>query len=664
MCGVTGFLDASAVQPVERLHALGRAMAGTLAHRGPDDEGIWADASAGIVLAHRRLSILDLSVEGHQPMQSADGRFVVSYNGEIYNYSELRSELEGSSHRFRGHSDTEVLLAAIVEWGLLPALQRFNGMFAFSLWDRLRRRLHLVRDRFGEKPLYYGWSGRNFLFGSELKPIRAHPDFQAEVDRNALALFLTYGYVPGPHCIYRGLSKVIPGTIVSVDAKSPGYVTAESYWSARDAAARAKERPFEGDAQEAVAELHKLLLDSVRIRMVADVPLGGFLSGGVDSSTVVALMQSQSRLAVKTFSVGFQEESYDEAVHARSVASHLQTDHSELYVTGEDALAVVPRIADLYDEPFADSSQIPTFLVAQFARRSVTVGLSGDGGDELFAGYSRYAVGDRLWRSMCWVPYPLRATLARLVAASPGVLWNAAYAAQDVWWKGRLKIRRRNPADALQTIADLLRARDAAALYRRLTSAGGDASAGVVGASVPPATTIAHGPQPFVRSFVEWMMLSDATTYLPDDILTKVDRATMGVSLEARVPFLDHRVFEFAWRLPLAMKTRNGVTKWPVREILYGYVPRRLIDRPKMGFGVPMASWLRGPLRGWAQDLLEAGRLERQGLLDPQCFGNMLDQHLSGARDRRGELWSALVFQAWLDSSASPLRSVQGATGS
>ncbi len=632
MCGIAGFLDPKASTPADELQAIGEAMADRVAFRGPDDAGTWVDATVGIALAHRRLSILDLSPEGHQPMASADGRFVISFNGEIYNYRDLRADLEPRGHQFRGHSDTEVLLAAFTEWGILETLRRSNGMFAAAVWDRSERMLHLCRDRFGEKPLFYGWSNGLFLFGSELKALRGHPRFRAEIDPDALALYLRYGYVPAPRCIYDGLSKVLPGTVVSVAA--PGHIEIVPYWSPREAVLGARSAPFLGDEREAVEELHRLLLDSVRLRMVADVPLGAFLSGGIDSSLVVALMQAQSSQPIKTFTIGFEREEYDEAPRARAVAAHLGTDHTELYVTGSDTLSAVQRIPQMYDEPFSDSSQIPTFLVAQMARRSVTVGLSGDGGDELFAGYTRYILGNMIWRILHRIPYPGRLALAYAMDASPGFAWVAI----EKTLRRVLGLRRRSAADALDSVTGFLRVRDAAALYRQLGGSGGE----------PPYA--AHHEPPPGLSFVERIMYWDTLHYLPDDILTKVDRATMSVSLEARVPLLDHRIFEFAWRLPLATKFKEGVTKRPLRAILDNYVPRELTERPKCGFAVPLADWLRGPLCTWMQDLLAPSRLEAQGMLDPQQYSTAMSEHLSGVRDRRGELWHALVFQAWFDS--------------
>lgn len=653
MCGIAGFLDASASTPLERSRATAIRMVRTLAHRGPDDEGTWVDPGAGVALAHRRLAIVDLSADGHQPMVSADGRWVLTYNGEIYNHRELRTQLEARQHRFRGQSDTEVLLAAVCEWGLTAALGRCNGMFAAALWDRDEQRLHLFRDRLGEKPLYFGWDRQLFLFASELRAIRAHPELRCELDRSAIALFLQHGYVGAPRSVYRRVAKLVPGTIASIDPRRPGDVSLATYWSARAAVERGKERRFRGTAEDAVSALDGLLVDSVRLRMVADVPVGAFLSGGVDSSTVVALAQAHGHAPARTFSIGFRSEAYDEATHARTVAAHLGTAHTELYVTGADAASVVPELARVHDEPFADPSQIPTYLVARLARTAVTVGLSGDGGDELFAGYSRYEIADRLWRSIGWVPHGLRIALARVVAAIPALA--ARYAVRLL---GRRRRIRRSDAEVLRAVANLLGSRDSLSLYRAIMSGGGDPD---------PWNLAALSPAPLLRgedlpecldAFVERMMFWDTTTYLPDDILTKVDRATMAVGLEARVPFLDHRVFEFAWSLPAELKVRDGVSKWPVRQVLDRYVPRALVDRPKAGFGVPLAAWLRGPLRDWAGDLLTDEALGRQDVLEPALVRRMLDEHLSGARDWHNRLWPALSLTAWLAeaSRSSPER--------
>jgi asparagine synthase (glutamine-hydrolysing) len=652
MCGIAGYLDSTTSTSAERLSAIGLSMGRALAHRGPDDEGSWMDAAAGVVLAHRRLSILDLTAEGHQPMHSAEGRYVVSFNGEIYNWPELRAELEARAHRFRGHSDTEVMLAAIVEWGLLRAAARFNGMFAAAVWDRSERRLHLLRDRFGEKPLYYGWSGSRFVFASELKSIAACPEVALALDRDVVALYLRHGQVGGARCIWAGLAKVLPGQVVSVAPERRGEVEARAFWSARAVAERATSSRASGGAteEELLADLHRALMASVRRRMVSDVPLGAFLSGGIDSSTIVALMQAQSDRPVKTFTIGFLDDTFDEAAHARAVAAHLGTEHTELYVTGDDALAVVPDLPRVYDEPFADSSQIPTCLVAALARRSVTVGLSGDAGDELFGGYARYRVADRLWRGVGWMPRRARAAVAGVIEASPGVVWEAA---RRVLGRRAFHVRRRDPASGLRAIARLVRSDDVADLYARLMTGGGALVAAVVGASEPPPWPADDGSPWTIRHLVERMMLWDTIGYLPDDILTKVDRSTMAVGLEARVPFLDPEVFELAWRLPLEVKIRGGVGKWPVRQILHRYVPRALVDRPKMGFGVPLASWLRGPLREWAHDLLEPRRLEAQGLLDAAPVAAMLEEHMAGTRDRHHELWALLVLQAWLDTTGA-----------
>lgn len=628
-------------------------MSDTLVHRGPDDEGSFVDEAAGLALGFRRLSIIDLSPEGHQPMTSKDGRHVLIFNGEIYNFQELRRELEKLGHHWRGHSDTEVMLAAFTEWGFEPAIKLFNGMFALALWDKRERVLHLTRDRIGEKPLYYGFSGSTFLFGSELKALRAHPEFKAEINRDALALFLRYNYIPAPYSIYQGIYKLTPGTYLLLDerASSLGQLPEPlPYWSAREAAETGTASPFEGTEAEATRELEALLTDAVGLRMVADVPLGAFLSGGVDSSTVVALMQAQSSQPVRTFSIGFTEEAYNEARHARAVAEHLKTDHTELYVTPEDAMAVIPRLPALYDEPFSDSSQIPTFLVSQLARRHVTVSLSGDGGDELFAGYNRYLLGESVWNKISWMPKGSRAVAAGALTTVSPRAWDRAFTGLKPFLPSRLQHQR--PGDRLHKLAEILTVPDVEAMYMNIVSHWKQPTRLVPGSSEPRTILTDEKHWANLPGIIQRMMYLDAVTYLPDDILVKVDRASMGVSLEARVPFLDHRVFEFSWRLPLSLKIREGQSKWPLRQILYKHVPPRLIERPKMGFGIPVGEWLRGPLRDWAESLLDEGRLKREGLLNPEPVRRKWEEHLRGVRNWQYYIWDVLMFQGWLEEEA------------
>ena len=626
MCGIAGLLDA---QREEELRARATAMANTLAHRGPDDHGVWIDAEAGVGLGHRRLRIVDLSEHGHQPMVSADGRFVIVYNGELYNYRRLRRELEQTGSRFRGTSDTAVLLEAIAQWGIETALERANGMFAFAVWDRRERELVLARDRFGEKPLYYCWAGRTFLFASELKALRVDPAFRGSLDRTSVALFLRHGFVPGDRSIYEGVEKVPPGTFIRVqpDAGPARALRAVPYWSARDEAERAAHDRVDLGVDEAATEVEAVLGDSVGLRMVADVPLGAFLSGGIDSSLVVALMQAQSTQPVRTFTIGFLESAHDESGNAEQVARHLGTDHTTLTVTPADALAVVPRLPEIYDEPFADSSQVPTFLVAQLTREHVTVSLSGDGGDELFGGYDRYPRFARLARSLGRLPRPARLAAARALRAAP---------ARGIGHKAR------RLGGALGSGSD--------AIYRTMMSYWADAPIGANGSG--PATLFDDESRwPRLDDPVERVMCHDTLTYLPDDILTKVDRATMAVSLEARVPFLDHRVYELAWRLPRAYKLRDGTGKWLLRRVLHRHVPAALVERPKMGFGVPLAEWLRGPLREWAEDLLAEDRLRREGLFDAAGVRAKWAEHVSGRADWRYDLWNVIMFEAWLQAT-------------
>jgi asparagine synthase (glutamine-hydrolysing) len=651
MCGITGYLDTTCTTTPEDLEAIVTGMSDTMRHRGPDDSGTWVDAEAGAALGFRRLAIIDLSPAGHQPMVSASGRYVIVFNGEIYNFGALREELEGLGHSFRGRSDTEVMLASFTQWGIEAATRRFVGMFGFALWDREERRLYLVRDRLGIKPIYYGWADKAFLFGSELKALRAHPAFESKIDRGALVLLLRHNYIPAPYSIYRGIYKLSAGAILSIGAgeNSP---TITPYWSAREITAQGTANPFTGTAEEAADELDVLLRDAISLRMVADVPLGAFLSGGIDSSTVVALMQAQSTRPVRTFSIGFHEAAYNEAGYAKSVAQHLGTDHTELYVTPEEAMAVIPRLPVLYDEPFADSSQIPTFLVSELARRHVTVSLSGDGGDELFTGYDRYAIGRAIWGKIGWMPRPMRELASAGLTALPASAWDRMLKPLGPILPREARMR---TGERVYRLAEMLRVGDPQAMYLSLISHQQQPAALVVRGVEPPVIANDFARWSHLPEFTQQMMYLDLVTYLPGDILTKVDRASMGVSLEARVPLLDHRVVEFAWRLPLSMKVRDGKSKWLLRQVLYRYVPREMIERPKMGFGVPIASWLRGPLRDWAEALLDETRLQQEGYLNPEPIRKMWREHLTESRNEEYRLWDVLMFQAWLEASKSPV---------
>jgi asparagine synthase (glutamine-hydrolysing) len=582
-------------------------------------------------------------------MLSACGRYVVVFNGEVYNFLDLRKELEAKGHRFRARSDTEVMLAAFNEWGVRAAVRRFVGMFAFALWDRQDRALHLVRDRLGIKPLYYGWNGKTFLFGSELKALRAHPDFAPKVNRDALALYLRYGYIPAPHSIYHGIHKLVPGSILTLKNEcvwGQQAPTPLAYWSAAEVAGRRSSDPLSIDEREAVARLEDALKESVRLRMIADVPLGAFLSGGIDSSTVVAVMQAHSSRPVKTFTIGFHEEGYNEAIHAKAVAAHLGTDHTELYVTPDEARAVIPKLPTLFDEPFSDSSQIPTFLVSELARRYVTVSLSGDGGDELFGGYPRYFMARKIWSSVGFLPRSSRRLIARLITAWKPTQYDRAFG----WLRPQPngKGRALSIGDRIHKGAELLAIESSDALYHRLVSHWKNPEQVVKGSSEPDTPWSGSRRLAATACFEERMMLRDLVSYLPDDILTKVDRASMGVSLEARVPLLDHRVVEFVARVPPSMKIRRGQGKWLLRQVLYRYVPKHLVERPKMGFGVPIGAWLRGPLRDWAEDLLSEGRLKHEGYLHPQRVRQPWLEHLSGHRNWQYHLWDVLMFQGWL----------------
>lgn len=653
MCGVAGVWRVSGAGG--DIGAWWYKAVATLRHRGPDDCGVYFDRESGIGLGHTRLSILDLSREGHQPMTSASGRYVIVYNGEIYNHGELSKDLASTGVLFRGRSDTEVLLAGIEAWGLNRTLERSIGMFALALWDKKEKSLSLARDRVGIKPLYFGWTRSGFAFASELKAFKALPEFDNTISRDALAAYLKLNYVPAPWSIFEGIYKLRPGTVLRVSRnfaakkRGPGEIddASEQFWSPKDKVQEAISRPYPGSFGEASVDLEKLLLDAVGSRMVADVPLGALLSGGIDSSTVVALMQAQSSRPVKTFSIGFEEQGFDEARYAKAVAAHLSTDHTELYVSPKSAREVIPHLAHIYDEPFSDPSQIPTYLVSRLTRQEVTVALSGDGGDELFGGYNRYVMGDKIWRTIGSWPLAVRRGLARAIRLGSPETWDSVHALfQPVVPEN---YRFSQPGHKMHRLADVICDRGPNETYNRLISQWMNPERLVPGSIRLPTAT---DDVPQLSTQVERMMWMDFVSYLPDDILTKVDRASMAVSLEARVPLLDHRVVEFAWRLPLNYKIHNGVGKQVLRDVLYRYVPRELIERPKQGFGIPLEDWLRGPLREWAEDSLSENRLREQGFFDPVPIRKAWGEHLSGQRNHGFKLWSILMFQAWLSSDS------------
>ncbi|MER9238046.1 asparagine synthase (glutamine-hydrolyzing) [Mesorhizobium sp. M0633] len=655
MCGITGILLAPDAANIKPLRAIGQ-MTTALSHRGPDGEGFWINREAGIAFGHRRLAIVDLSEAGRQPMHSASGRYAITFNGEIYNFRDLRRELEDAGHRFRGASDTEVMLCAIESWGLDTALTRLAGMFAFGLWDLKTRTLHLARDRMGKKPLYVAATRDALVFASELKAIHRFPGFCQELDLDAAATMLSKGWVPGNCCIWRGVFKLPPGSVLSVtaadfaEARSAASLSqrARHWWSLPEVAANGRQNLIAGTDEELTDGLDDLLRLAVRERMIADVPLGAFLSGGLDSSTVVALMQAQSPKPVRTFTIAFGEGGFDEAPHAAEVARHLGTDHTELHLSAAAAREVIPELPRIWDEPFADESQIPTLLVARLARQHVTVALSGDGGDECFAGYARHFMAARLKRQHA-LPSPLRHALA----AGVGLLARAAR--HDFVGKLPLSASGRHAlrSDRLHRLARLLAAPDEDELHRRLTGA----STGSLALHTPP-TSIQGSPR--LDGLLSRLLYDDMAGYLPDDILVKLDRASMANSLEGRCPLLDHRVVEFAWRLPAHAKVRNGKGKWLLRQLLSRYVPQRLIDRPKQGFDVPIAVWLSGPLRIWASDLVADIRLSGDGIFDFAKVETCWRDHLDGRQDHSRDLWPALMFQAWRNEAG---RSAGPATG-
>ncbi|MFW5434176.1 asparagine synthase (glutamine-hydrolyzing) [Paenibacillus apiarius] len=652
MCGIVGFVARNAPLTMAKMEATIKAMTDRIVHRGPDACGWWGEDSDGTIgLGHRRLSIIDLSEHGRQPMLSPSGRYVIVFNGEIYNYKEIQTWLQSSApelySQLRGHSDTETMLAAIEKLGVYRAVHRFTGMFGFALYDRKDKKLHLVRDRMGEKPVYYAFGQQNeFLFGSELKALQAHPQFVKQIDRDAIGLYLQHCYIPAPYTIFQNCRKLPPGTMLTYDTRS-GTHDIQSYWTVEQAVQNGQGHKLDISEQEAVKQLDALLRRSIWGQMVSDVPIGAFLSGGIDSSTIVSIMQAQSSQKVKTFTIGFHEEGYNEAVHAKEVARHLGTDHTELYVTPQEAMNVIPKLPRLYDEPFSDSSQIPTYLVSELARKHVTVSLSGDGGDELFGGYKRYFITKDIWSKLNKVPVFGRIGASKIIHSIPVSTWNQL----SRWWSP-LKKRATVPGtagDKMYRLAELIKdsSLNSRQFYRYMISHWKDHS--IVIGSCALDTVFETVPPQFFSDFSHEMMYLDMISYLPDDILVKVDRAGMAVSLESRIPFLDHRIVEFAWQLPVTYKIKGGQGKWLLRQVLNQYVPESIMNRPKMGFSVPIGSWLRGPLREWAEHLLSEARMRQQGYLNPAPIRQRWKEHLEGKRNWQYDLWDVLMFQAWLE---------------
>lgn len=646
MCGIAGFISCKANGDKDEPCNIIETMTAAISHRGPDDTGIWVDERKGLSLGHRRLSIMDVSQAGHQPMVSPCGKYVITFNGEIYNYRAIRKKIDSEENGFpwRGNSDTEVILASISKWGFLRALNEFVGMFAFAVWDRTDEVLYLVRDRIGEKPLYYGWSSDVFLFGSELKPLCVHPSWRGEIDRDVLGLYFRNNYVPAPYSIYKNIFKLPPGTFLkfNLQGMKPGELPEPiQYWSLLEAARHGISNPFPGTDQEAISELETHLKEAVCGQMISDVPLGAFLSGGVDSSAVVALMQSQSTKPIRTFTIGFQDIAYNEALYAKSVAKHIGTDHTDAYVTPEECMSVIQKLPKLYDEPFADSSQIPTYLVCKLARQSVSVSLSGDGGDEFFLGYNRHVQLDRLQKLFKIIPSAARNFISAGLDMVPASLMESI-------------LRKRKHgilADQVQKFAEIITKSDHAEMYQTLTKFWEYPSEIVLDSKERQSLLTDKTMWPVFTNALHQLMYIEQMTSLPDDMLVKVDRAAMGLGLETRVPFLDHRLIEFSWRLPLSMKYRDGLSKWILRQVLYKYVPSPLIERPKAGFGIPIDVWLKGPLRDWAEELLRESRLRNEGYLNANLVSAKWSEHIAGKKKWQPHLWGVLMFQAWLENS-------------
>lgn len=648
MCGIAGFWSFD--KYVDNLESTIWNMANALRSRGPDDSGVWTDDQFHFALGHRRLSVLELSPAGHQPMFSACGRYVMVFNGEIYNHLELRHQISvGANYRWLGHSDTETLLACFAAWGVEKTLKATVGMFALALWDRESKSLTLARDRLGEKPLYWGWQNDVLMFGSELKALKAHPACNAPIDRNALTLLLRHGYIPAPYSIYEGIQKLRPGHYIIISSANIDIaqnVQSVAYWRFNSVVTSGLAYPFTGTDTEAVNALEQQLKSSISAQMLSDVPLGAFLSGGIDSSTVVALMQAQSNLPIKTFTIGLEDSLHNEAVYAKAIARHLGTDHTELYVRPRDALDVIPKLATIYCEPLSADSQVPIFLISHLARQHVTVALSGDGGDELFGGYNRYLTARRVWGQMQKLPIPIRRLLAMSLRVLPPSSWDKLFSIVKPLLPTRLRIA--IPGTKAQKLANVLELSDEQAYFSSLTSHWKDPVNVVIGSKEPLTLLTDSNAWPTTDSFEHWMMAMDAQTFMPDEVLAKVDRAAMANSLETRTPMIDHRVVELAWRIPLSMKIRHGQGKWLLRQVLYRHVPKELIERPKMGFGIPIDSWLRGPLREWAEPLLGEYRLRTEGYFHPAPIRKLWAEHLSGKYNWQYQLWPILMFQAWL----------------
>ncbi len=660
MCGLSGIVRCGQRAAGAHLFDAITKMNDALYHRGPDDHGVWIEREENIALAHRRLAIIDLSEKGKQPMQSACGRYIIVYNGELYNFNAIRKDLGREGVAIEGGSDTAVLLAAIAHWGLTTAIERSHGMFAFALWDKVNKVLSLVRDRLGEKPLYYGYSGKNFLFGSELKSLVSHPDWVSELDRDVLTLQLRHGYIPGPYSIYKGIYKLPPGSILSLYIEElrkqkeicPNSKFEQShelrpvqYWSVRHVAESGALNKVSGSSNEVCDELENLLRGTIRNQMISDVPLGAFLSGGVDSSLVVALMQAQSSAPVKTFTIGFHEERFNEAQFAKQVANHLGTDHTELYLTSKEAMDVIPDLPSYYDEPFSDPSQIPTYLVSRLARGQVTVALSGDGGDELFAGYDRYFWAESIWNSMQRLPLSARSKLAKFLHAVPVQAWDKVLSTVCSLLPSRFNLQQ--PGAKLNKLGELLQQKEFVSMYTRLISNWAQPASVVMGATEPLTAMTDRKGWPELSDHIETMQYLDTVSYLPGDILVKLDRASMSVSLESRVPLLDHNIAEFAWQVPRSLMVKNKSGKQILKKLLRKYIPHELVERPKMGFGVPIGEWLRGGMREWAEELLDPVRLKQDGVLNPALVISKWVEHKDERRNWEYELWNVLMFQAW-----------------